>query len=94
MRFHTRKPVAAAQNPPTIQKTFFIALLPLSRSDFELPGGAMRFLNSSMHFRGLDAAKFCCVADWVEAIAGVAGTTTLWVWIRFDSDGCWELERV
>jgi hypothetical protein len=30
----------------------------------------------------------------MSAFVGAAETATLWIWIRFDLVGCWELERV
>jgi hypothetical protein len=83
-------------HPPS--KEHFSCVAPLSRSDFDLPGTAMRLLilrsDPAMHFAGWMRQSSDVLLVVVETIAGVAGTTTLWVWIRFDSDGCLGLERV
>jgi hypothetical protein len=86
LQFQTKKPVAAAQNPPIIQRTFFI----------ELPLFIFYF-RSSWHYTALSAwmrqgSDVLLVCEWGFEV--VAGTTTLWVWIRFDSVVRWELERV
>ena len=83
----TRKPVAAAQNPPTIQRTFFIVMPPLCNLTFFVP---------VLRCASLVGCGEIVVRCWsaAGAFAGAAGTATLWVWIRFDLDGCLELERV
>jgi hypothetical protein len=85
LQLHTKKPVAAAQNPPTIHRTFFIAFGPLLRCDAScLEYDALR---------GSDGLDFCRFArPGCGAFVGMAGTATLWVWIRFDLDGCWGSE--
>lgn len=61
----TKKPAAAAQNPPTIQRTFFIFGTPFT-------------LTTTMRLAGLDAAKFCCVAGLrAQAFASAVGRATL-----------------
>jgi hypothetical protein len=34
------------------------------------------------------------IEDGMEGFVGTGETATLWIWIRFDLVGCWELERV
>jgi hypothetical protein len=90
LQFHTRKPVAAAQNPPTIQRTFFITLPPLcvlmpiflDYLDYDAP-------------RRLDAAKFWSVAGGGLRLSRVTRERLHFrVWIRFDSVVRLGLERV
>ena len=56
LRLKTRKPVAAAQNAPTIQRTFFIGAAPFFFS-FRVRIAALS-LQSYDASGGLDAAKF------------------------------------
>src|SRR6202041_2972381 len=76
LREKTRNPVAAAQNPPTIQRTFFIAMTPLFDS---APTSLTMWLvgwmrRSSRAF--VEGVRFV-------AYRGTRVAATLLVWIRF-----------